>query len=164
METILMIFLSEMSKSKHIFFEMREREMFGPELTNPEGSYCSHCGFNWAQLHSQEDMDYCPMCRTDSYLEPSKPGDSFIYSAITGEVINVRTKQVVPNNPLPVYLTTSKGFDWKAFEKDQYEWQAKQIRALNIYTELYDKGDRMGATKAYFEILTNESGVTDTES
>jgi hypothetical protein len=57
--------------------------------------FCSKCGINWASLWDQESngdvYEFCPECKTDSFLEEGNDIEAFIKDQITGDIVNAVT-------------------------------------------------------------------------
>lgn len=118
--------------------------------------YCTKCQINWSALETQDDQEgdeqyeFCPTCKTDTFLVDGKPGDAFCIGS-TG-VINMRTKQplCIPVAPLPAKFKDETDFNWDAWERKQYENMMQQERAIAAYHEVYEQ-DEEEAKKRYFE-------------
>ena len=65
--------------------------------------YCAACCTNWSSLPTMEGeegdewYEYCPVCRTDSFLIEGKDAPTFSFNPLTGEMIDDVTG-------IPVYL------------------------------------------------------------
>jgi uncharacterized Zn finger protein (UPF0148 family) len=59
-------------------------------------TYCSKCNTNWARLATydgddDEQVDVCPVCKTDSFLGDATGTEACIYCQITGRIVNPRS-------------------------------------------------------------------------
>lgn len=63
--------------------------------------YCTKCNTNWARLHIEstddEIYEFCPICKTDSYLIEGTEGETFIAQAFTGKLIKINNNKISEN-------------------------------------------------------------------
>lgn len=82
---------------------MEQRAINRKEIQRRRIRYCAGCCTNWSSLpmmdgdDDDESYEYCPTCRTDSFLEEGHDGPTYSFNAITGEMIDDVTG-------IPVYV------------------------------------------------------------
>lgn len=111
-------------------------------------TYCSKCGINWSELWNETDdgeetVEYCPVCKTNHYLEDGNDIHGHIKCHITGRIFNTFTGQDVTYNILsaPVHLTDKKVKIW---DETWEEFQLRKEAAEDVYilTGNYEKPER----------------------
>lgn len=136
--------------------EFPERVMIhGSQKTK---AFCSKCGINWASLWSQDENDetyeFCPICKTDYYLEDPLDGPLYVFKMFQG-ILNVDTGDpYVEPAKRSVFYRERKPFDYAAwYEKKELTEQIRD-KALDEYTAAIDAGKSQDeAEQIYFEIL-----------
>jgi len=102
--------------------------------------YCTNCGINWARLHSKDAGDsmyeYCPICKTDSFLDAGKPGESFI-KLITGEVISPKTGEQFKR--FPEVSIESEQEDEPDFFTEHMDLNDERMNREDMALEMYQQ-------------------------
>ena len=115
-------------------------------------TYCNNCGINWARLHSQDAGDsmyeYCPICKTDSFLDDGKEGDAFI-QLIDGSVINPKTGEEYKRFP-EVDIEKHDQPETIDFEEMYGERMNREDEALELYQQALAAGMLEEEAKAIY--------------
>lgn len=121
--------------------------------------YCTNCDINWASLASQDDPArdetycFCPLCRSDMDLVENIDGPRYVYSMLTGEVVDVETKEPLTISS-PINYIPEKPFDRVAWEKKKEERETRELVAIDAYVKEYESGGQGAGAIAYREIFT----------
>jgi hypothetical protein len=123
--------------------------------------FCIHCNINWASLHTEiddageEQYDVCPQCKSDWCLEEKKDGPAYLYSRLTGDIIDSKTKKprdrTVHKVSLPVIRKGTTEKEW--FDRKQYLSDLED-QALEAYQQEYEKNGSESADRLYKLIMT----------
>lgn len=122
-------------------------------------TYCTKCRTNWAALHSQDDdngdesYDFCPVCKSDSFLQDFKENeDAFLYS-LNGQKVNVKTGRILKNAitlPLISRKTSSLPYNKEDWEKREEAKDIAQEKRINEYIANCEKYGKEEAERIYF--------------
>jgi hypothetical protein len=102
---------------------------------------CDNCGINWARLHSQaqddDEIEYCPLCKTDMFLSAANSLDAFCMCQITGKIFHSETGEVlVVARELPPLPPVKQVYSGPWFNYKEHE--ALEEAAIDAYTATGD--------------------------
>lgn len=116
--------------------------------------HCTNCNITWQHLHAQqgegdEVYEFCPVCKTDMYLQPSTEETGCMQCPFTGDIIKVATREKLNMQPA-VIVADAKPFDVQAWQKKKNELQAEQDERIAYYQQLYEMQGREVAEEYYY--------------
>ncbi len=120
-------------------------------------AFCTKCNINWAALHSQdvesydETYFYCPKCASDMDLEAVRPGEQFMMSMFSGQIINARTGQAMVEQVPVSKLAPVIPFDKEAWEKKQTEKEDEEDARISEYIKVHDAQGKAAAEEIFFK-------------
>lgn|SRR5574343_1286410 len=105
--------------------------------------YCTNCQINWSRLHSQdgegdEQYEYCPICKSDTWLTEGRSEPAFIRSPLDGVIINPVTGEEYrrfQEHPVTVSEIIQTNYD--AFYDRKQE---REDEALELYHQALAAG------------------------
>lgn len=118
-------------------------------------AYCTNCNINWASLwqdNSRHGIDFCPCCKTDSFLIEPKNEAAYIRSFLSGDIINSVTKEPLQLNLVQtIQIKNTSEFNIEEYRKKQEAEQDKQLEAIAKYHEVFDEQGPEIAEQLYFK-------------
>lgn len=137
------------------FMEQRESEELHSTIR-----YCAGCSHNWNKLSvsesdGDEEYEYCPVCRTDEFIESYSAGEIFSFNPITGDIVNVRTgmPDTDPVRFIPEVVKPMRPFDPIAYDDDKNRSEKSEDKAIAAYRKAYEAGGQAAGEKAYQKVL-----------
>lgn len=118
--------------------------------------FCTKCGINWAALmtvddeQNDESYEFCPVCRTDSFLTDAVDGPKYILS-VTGKLVDAATGKEL--EAIGQTVDPVKRYTYTDFLADEHRWQNKQTAAVEAYHIAFEKEGKQAAEQAYFKTL-----------
>lgn len=110
--------------------------------------FCNKCNINWSKLECEDDNGgYCPVCKSDMFLEDQKPGPVY-FMDLDMNVVEVGTgkKLSLPTPPMPV----NRNYVKPIYEQTREEFEAQQERMADA-ADAYLKS---GNESDYFKTLS----------
>ncbi len=98
--------------------------------------YCSKCRINWAALlksamNENDDVESCPLCLTDSFLEEGNDITAYIMCPFTAKIYEVGTnKELIRKQVMPVF---PKAKAKPALTKTQADYDRIEEAAIDAY-------------------------------
>lgn len=124
--------------------------------------HCSKCGINWAALHTQADevgeecYEFCPVCKTDAFIEPGTDITAYILCPFTGKITDVDTGDELIL-PAEKFIATQKPYDHYANseerERRKLEREARENAAIGAYQQAYNSDGPVAAAQIFFDTI-----------
>lgn len=122
-------------------------------------AYCSRCRMNWASLWTEDDdnrdesYEFCPICKTDFFLEDPLDGPLYVSKMFDG-IVNVITgeRYVIPANRVGHYMRERK-FDREKWEREKPFKEEHGLYAIDQYQKAFATGGQQAGQAAFSEAL-----------
>jgi hypothetical protein len=113
---------------------------------------CKKCGISWAalwsvEIGSEDQLEICPECKTDAFLEASDDFISFICCPISGRIINPATGEELIRTVASSYPSAPRSAPKYSREEFIKRREARELEAILAYRSSGNPGDYFSTFK-----------------